>query len=209
MFTIKSQINTNLRLDIWKRRFLKITVEVSKHLQSLSGMFQWQNASNKKKKKKKQQKKKKKKNIYIYIYARDHFELERSPDPKHLYFYKGGHFCDFLLAYLSETGDKTISSRKHAYVILTPLNPTLYRKTEVYRGIHYFFLILLKTDCLYSLEPPRRGGSNEYPQSMLWAEIWKISEFFYLKKYQFLVIKLSIFEWACGKIVSIWMGVFS
>ena len=22
------------------------------------------------------------------------------------------------------------------------------------------------TDCGYSLEPPRRGGSNEYPQSM-------------------------------------------
>ena len=22
-------------------------------------------------------------------------------------------------------------------------------------------------DCRYSLEPPRRGGSNEYPQSML------------------------------------------
>ena len=33
----------------------------------------------------------------------------------------------------------------------------------------------------YSLEPPRRGGSNEYPQSMFWAEIWKILEFFYLK----------------------------
>ena len=29
-------------------------------------------------------------------------------------------------------------------------------------------------DCGYSLEPPRRGGSNEYPQSMLWAEIRKI-----------------------------------
>ena len=30
-------------------------------------------------------------------------------------------------------------------------------------------------DCGYSLEPPRRGGSrggsNEYPQSMFWAEI--------------------------------------
>ena len=24
-------------------------------------------------------------------------------------------------------------------------------------------------DCVYSLEPPRRGGSNEYPQSMFWA----------------------------------------
>ena len=26
----------------------------------------------------------------------------------------------------------------------------------------------------YSLEPPRRGGSNEYPQSIFWAEIRKI-----------------------------------
>ena len=26
----------------------------------------------------------------------------------------------------------------------------------------------------YSLEPPRRGGSNEYPHSMFWAEIRKI-----------------------------------
>ena len=29
-------------------------------------------------------------------------------------------------------------------------------------------------DCGYSLEPPRRGGSNEYLQSMFWAEIRKI-----------------------------------
>ena len=29
-------------------------------------------------------------------------------------------------------------------------------------------------DCGYSLEPPRRGGSNEYPQSMFWAEVRKI-----------------------------------
>ena len=38
-----------------------------------------------------------------------------------------------------------------------------------------FFLFLLKNiDCRYSLEPPRRGGSNEYAQSMFWAEIRKI-----------------------------------
>ena len=38
-----------------------------------------------------------------------------------------------------------------------------------------FFLFLLKNiDCGYSLEPPRWGGSNEYPQSMFWAEIRKI-----------------------------------
>ena len=29
-------------------------------------------------------------------------------------------------------------------------------------------------DCGYSLEPPRIGGSNEYPQSKFWAEIRKI-----------------------------------
>ena len=60
----------------------------------------------------------------------------------------------------------------------TPQNPLLYRKTGAYRSIHHFFLLLLKnTYCRYSLEPPRRGGSNEYPQSIFWAEIWKISEF--------------------------------
>ena len=31
----------------------------------------------------------------------------------------------------------------------------------------FFFLISAQNiDCGYSLEPPRRGGSNEYPQSM-------------------------------------------
>ena len=25
-------------------------------------------------------------------------------------------------------------------------------------------------DCEYTLEPPRRGGSNEYPQSMFWTK---------------------------------------
>ena len=35
------------------------------------------------------------------------------------------------------------------------------------RKIWYFFFISAQNiDCGYSLEPPRRGGSNEYPQSM-------------------------------------------
>ena len=52
-----------------------------------------------------------------------------------------------------------------------PLQPHFYIVT-------LFFLFLLKNiDYGYSLEPLRRGGSNEYQQSMFWAEIWKISEF--------------------------------
>ena len=46
----------------------------------------------------------------------------------------------------------------------------------------YNFLFPLKNiECGHSLEPPRRGGSNDYPQSTFWAEIWKISEFFIWK----------------------------
>ena len=37
-----------------------------------------------------------------------------------------------------------------------------------------FFISAQNIDCGYSLEPPRRGGSNEYPQSMFCAEIRKI-----------------------------------
>ena len=35
----------------------------------------------------------------------------------------------------------------------------------------YIFLIFAQNrDCGYTLEPPRRGGSNEYPQSMFWTK---------------------------------------
>ena len=55
-------------------------------------------------------------------------------------------------------------SRKHAYIILTPLN---YKVKLGFSGVYIIFLISLKNiDCGYSLEPPRRGGSYEYPQSM-------------------------------------------
>ena len=82
--------------------------------------------------------------------------------------------------YLDQLQD--LSSRKHAYIILTPLKPHFYLVKLGFRGVYIIFLISAQNiDCGYSLEPPRRGGSNEYPQSMFWAEIWKISEFFIWK----------------------------
>ena len=57
-----------------------------------------------------------------------------------------------------------------------------FTEKQGFTGVHIIFLILLKTtDWGHSLEPPRRGGSNDYPKSMFWAEIWKISEFFIWK----------------------------
>ena len=57
------------------------------------------------------------------------------------------------------------------------------------------FLFLLKNiDCGYSLEPPRRGGSNGYPQPMFWANAWKLPEFF-IWKFSFFGGKiLNIFD---------------
>ena len=48
-----------------------------------------------------------------------------------------------------------------------PLEPHFYIAKLGYAGVYLFFLFLLQNiDCGYSLEPPRRGGSNVYPQSM-------------------------------------------
>ena len=66
-----------------------------------------------------------------------------------------------------------------------PLKPHFYIVKLGYTGVYIIFLISAQNiDCGYSLEPPR-GGSNEYPQSMFWAEIWKIIKKFYLKIFIF------------------------
>ena len=60
-----------------------------------------------------------------------------------------------------------------------PLEPHFYIGKMGYAGVNLFFLFLLQNiDCGYSLEPPRRGGSNVYPQSMFWAKVRKISKNF-------------------------------
>ena len=73
-----------------------------------------------------------------------------------------------------------------------PLEPHFYIVKLGFTGVCIIFLISAQNiDCGYSLEPPRRGGSNEYPQSMFWVEIWKISDFF-LWKFSFFVVKFSV-----------------
>ena len=63
-----------------------------------------------------------------------------------------------------------------------PLKPFFYTVKLGFTGVYIIFLISAQNiDSGYSLEPLRQGGSNENPQSMFWAEIWKISEFFILK----------------------------
>ena len=79
-----------------------------------------------------------------------------------------------------------------------PLKPHFYTVKLGFTGVYIIFLISAQNiDCGYSLEPPRRGGSNEYPQSMFWAEIWKISDYF--------IWNFSVFwRW---NFLCIWIGV--
>ena len=50
-----------------------------------------------------------------------------------------------------------------------------------------FYISAKNIDCGYSLEPPRRGGSNEYPQSMFLSRNKKNNvhpckpQFYYIK----------------------------
>ena len=63
-----------------------------------------------------------------------------------------------------------------------PLKPNFYIEKLGFTRMYIIFLISAQNiDCGDSLEPPLRGGSNEYPQSMFRAEIWKISESFIWK----------------------------
>ena len=48
-----------------------------------------------------------------------------------------------------------------------PLKPHFYIVKLGFTGFYTIFLNSVQNiDCGYSLEPPRRGGSNEYPQFM-------------------------------------------
>ena len=79
-----------------------------------------------------------------------------------------------------------LSLRKHAYSNILKILPP---KTESFqiKNLIFFHISAQNIDCGYSLEPPRRGGSNEYPQSMFLSKNKKNNvypckpQFYYIK----------------------------
>ena len=64
-----------------------------------------------------------------------------------------------------------------------PLKPHFYIVKLGFAGAYIIFLFLLKNiDCRYSLEPPRRGGSNEY---LCLEQNYEKHQNFYLKIFNF------------------------
>ena len=106
-------------------------------------------------------------------------------------------YVKFVLSLFIISPSFGVWGRSHFVIVITKtyLFNVLNSKTGVYRGRHYFFLISAqKIDCGYSLEPPRQGGSNEYPQgkavltsthNLCFEQKYEKYQNFYLKTFHF------------------------
>ena len=72
-------------------------------------------------------------------------------------------FCE---QYIIESYLYRMSLRKHAYSNILKILPSKNENFQI-KNSDIFHISAQSIDCGYSLEPPRQGGSNEYPQSML------------------------------------------
>ena len=81
------------------------------------------------------------------------------------------------------------SLRKHAYSNILKISPPKTVSFQTKTDISH--ISAENIDCGYSLEPPRRGGSNEYPQSMLLSRHMKNN--IYPFKPQFYYIKVGFY----------------
>ena len=90
-----------------------------------------------------------------------------------------------------ESQDICHPSRKHGLYNFDPLKPHFYIVKLGFTGVYIIFLISAEnTDCGYSLEPPRRGGSNECLQSVF---LIKSMKKFLSENSQFLEVKFYIY----------------
>ena len=78
------------------------------------------------------------------------------------------------------------SLQKQAYSNTMKISPPKTEKFQI-KNSDIFLISAQNIDCGYSLEPPRRGGSNEYPQSMFLSRNKKNNaypckpQFYYIK----------------------------
>ena len=78
------------------------------------------------------------------------------------------------------------SLRNHAYLNILKASPPKNENFKI-KNSDIFHISAQNIDCGYSLEPPRRGGSNEYPQSMFLSRNKKNNvypckpQFYYIK----------------------------
>ena len=110
-------------------------------------------------------------------------------------FYRGKQLLWLLVCFSAQLNFKNISdaAQEMPHIMKTclynfdPLKPHFYLVKLVFTGVYIIILISAQNHRLWhSLEPPRRGGSNEYPQSTFLSRNMK-------KKYQNFYPEIFIF----------------
>ena len=87
---------------------------------------------------------------------------------------------------------QTVITKTYLYNI-DPLKPHFYIVKLGFTGVYIIFLFLLKNiDCGYSLEPPHRGGSDEY-HNLCFEQKYEKYQSFLSENFQFLEVKFSIY----------------
>ena len=75
-----------------------------------------------------------------------------------------------------------------------PFKPHFYIVKLGFTGVYIIFLISAQNiDCGYSLEPPHRSGSNDYPQSICFQQKYEKYRNFLSENFHFLVVKFSVY----------------
>ena len=93
-----------------------------------------------------------------------------------------------MLSIIVKPSWSVYSLRKHAYSNILKILPLKSENFQI-KILIFFHISDQNIDCGYSLEPLRRGGSNEYPQSMILSRNKKNNV--YLCKPQFYYIKVG------------------
>ena len=115
------------------------------------------------------------------------------------------------------------SLRKHAYSNIYKISPPKTQNFQI-KNSDIFHTSAQNIDCRYSLDPPRRGGSNEYPQSMFLNRNKKNNvypckpQFYYIKvgfkgsklyRYVFVMVCFSRFRFSVSFAFNFFLSFFS
>ena len=101
------------------------------------------------------------------------------PHFPHFYIVKLGYSCiDFFLFLILHEKTNSLHMRKQrrSCAVTTQVisdTDTLRKQAHMIykrKTFDIFLIFAQNIDCGFTLEPPRRGGSNEYPQSIFWSK---------------------------------------
>ena len=117
------------------------------------------------------------------------------------------HWLIYILANRGVSKTSSTITKTHLFKYTENFTSKNWKFSDKKKSFFFFFFFFFHIsaqdiDYGYSLEPPRRGGSNEYPQNMFLSRIKKNNvypfkpQFYYIKEvFKVVKIILGMFSW--------------